>query len=129
MCFSSAVSLLFRSLRSSTGGESLFACRMDLDFIERIERIRLTSEEGEAITLRPIQQARTLEEHLLSIIGKFLTSRPLNQKATKDLLRSVWKLGNDLKMVVVGEGLIQFKFAMESQLRWVMNNGVLTIKL
>lgn len=41
----------------------------------------------------------------------------------KDLLQSVWKMGNDLKMVDVGDGLIQFKVAMESQLRWVMNNG------
>ena len=98
-------------------------CSMDSDFIERIERIKLTSEEGEAIAVRPVQRARTLEEHSLSVIGKFLTVRPFNQRAAKDLLRSVWKMGNDLKMVDVGGGLIQFKFAMESQLRWVMNNG------
>ena len=96
---------------------------MDSDFIERIEKIKLTLEEREAITVRPVQRARTLEEHSLSVIGKFLTSRPFNQKVAKDLLRSVWKMGNNLKMVDIGDGLIQFKFAMESQLRWVMNNG------
>ena len=32
-------------------------------------------------------------------------------------------MGNDLKMMDIRDGLIQFKFTMESQLRWVMNNG------
>ena len=88
-----------------------------------MERIKLTSEEGEAITIRPVHRVRTLAEHSLSVIGKFLTPRPLNQRETKDLLQSVWKMRNDLKMVDVGDGLIQFKFTIESQLRWVMNNG------
>nr|POE55108.1 hypothetical protein CFP56_35108 [Quercus suber] len=42
----------------------------------------------------------------------------------KNLLRSVWKLGHDLKIMDVGEGLLQFKFSMESQLNWVLNNGL-----
>ena len=39
------------------------------------------------------------------------------------MLRSVWKLGPDLKIIDVEEGLFQFKFALESQLTWVMSNG------
>ena len=35
----------------------------------------------------------------------------------------MWKFGQDLMITDVGEGLIQFKFALESQLMWVMNNG------
>ena len=31
--------------------------------------------------------------------------------------------GQDLKITNVGDRLIQFKFAMESQLLWVVNNG------
>ena len=96
---------------------------MDADFIERIERIKLTSKEGEAILVRPTQWARTLEEYLNNIIGKFLTARPINLRAAKNLLRAVWKMGNDLKITDVGEGLFQYKFALESQLRWVMDNG------
>ena len=42
---------------------------------------------------------------------------------TKNLLRSVWKMGNDLKIVDVGEGLFQFKFSIESQMKWVLDNG------
>ena len=47
----------------------------------------------------------------------------INLRATKNLLRSMWKLGDDLKIVDVGDGLLQFKFSMESQLSWVWNNG------
>lgn len=30
---------------------------------------------------------------------------------------------DDLKIVEVGDGLLQFKFTLESQLLWVWNNG------
>ena len=32
-------------------------------------------------------------------------------------------MGNDLTIIDVGDGLFQFKFALENQLRWVMDNG------
>lgn len=32
-------------------------------------------------------------------------------------------MGNDLKIADVGDGLVQFKFSLESQLVWVLNNG------
>ncbi|XP_065620728.1 uncharacterized protein LOC136063773 [Quercus suber] len=51
-------------------------------------------------------------------------TKPINLWAAKNLLRSVWKLGHDLKIKDVGEGLMQFKFSMESQLNWVLNNGL-----
>ena len=35
-------------------------------------------------------------------------------------------MGNDLKITDVGDGLFQFKFSMESQLKWVINNGPLS---
>ena len=41
----------------------------------------------------------------------------------KNLLRSIWKMGDDIKIIEVGEGLLQFKFSMESQLKWVVENG------
>ena len=36
----------------------------------------------------------------------------------------MWKLGSDLKIVEVGDGLLQFKFSLESQLRWVWDSGL-----
>ena len=38
--------------------------------------------------------------------------------------RVVWKMGLDLRIVDVGDGLFQFKFTLESQLKWVLNNGL-----
>ncbi|XP_075665086.1 uncharacterized protein LOC142634691 [Castanea sativa] len=96
---------------------------MNLDFIERLQRITLTSEEGEVITVRSDHREKILEECNLILIGRFFTAKPINLCAAKNLLRSVWKFGQDLKITDVGDGLIQFKFAMESQLLWVINNG------
>ncbi|KAK7857081.1 uncharacterized protein CFP56_019836 [Quercus suber] len=35
----------------------------------------------------------------------------------------MWKLGDDLKIVEIGNGLLQFKFSLESQLMWVWNKS------
>ena len=96
---------------------------MDSDFIERLQCIDLTSEEGEAITVRLDHHEKILEECNLNLISRFFTAKPINLHVAKNLLRSVWKFGQDLKITDVGDGLIQFKFAMESQLLWVVNNG------
>nr|POE88897.1 hypothetical protein CFP56_47450 [Quercus suber] len=66
---------------------------MDSDFIERLQRINLTSEEGKAITVRSDHHEKILEESNLSLIGRFLTAIPINLRAAKNLLRSVWKFG------------------------------------
>ena len=96
---------------------------MDLDVIERIQHITLTSEEDQPITVRVVHREKILEEYSLSLIGKFLSTRPVNLKAAKNILRSAWKIGSDLKIIDVVNGLLQFKFTLESQLRWVWDNG------
>ncbi|XP_050249322.1 uncharacterized protein LOC126696683 [Quercus robur] len=92
---------------------------MDTDFIERLQSIHLTEEEGEVIKVRSENRAKILEECSLSLMGHFHTMKPINLWVAKNLLRSVWKLGHDLKITDIGEGLMQFKFSMESQLKWV----------
>ena len=96
---------------------------MDSNFIERIQYISLTSEEEEPITIRTACEDEILEEYSLSLIGKFMTTRPFNARAAKNLLRPVWKMGSNLKIVDVGEGIFQFRFSLESQLQWVWDNG------
>ncbi|XP_075665388.1 uncharacterized protein LOC142635057 [Castanea sativa] len=96
---------------------------MEAEFLERIQNMTLTTDEDEVMPIRPTQRAKVLEEFSISLIGKFLTTKPINIRAVKNLLRSMWKLGEDLKIVEVGDGLLQFKFLMESQLMWVWNNG------
>ena len=96
---------------------------MDSDFIERLRRVSFTPEEGEVIQVRSEHRKQISEECSLSLLGRFLTTKQINLRAAKNLLRSVWKMGSDLKITNVGDGLIQFKFAIESQLVWVLNNG------
>ena len=96
---------------------------MDFDFIERLQKISLTVEEEGAIEVRVHHRKQALDECLLSLMGRFLSDKPPNLRAAKNLLRSVWRLGNDLKIVKVGDSLLQFKYSLDSQLRWVIDNG------
>ena len=72
--------------------------------------------EDEPITIRPVRRKEILEEYSLSLIGKFLKTRSINMRSAKNLQRLMWKMGDDLKVVEVGDGLLQFKFSLESQL-------------
>lgn len=96
---------------------------MDPNFLERLQKISLTEEETSDIAIRGSQRNQTLEECSLSVLGRFLSDKPLNLRAAKNLLRSIWKMGDDIKIIEVGEGLLQFKFSMESQLKWAVENG------
>ena len=96
---------------------------MDANVIDRLQQINLMSEEDEVITVRSERRDKTLEECFLNLLEEFLTPRPLNLRAAKNLLWFVWKMESDLKIIEVGDGLFQFKFALESQVSWVMNNG------
>jgi len=59
---------------------------MDSEFLDRIQKLQLTTEEDEAITIRPVRRKEILEEYSLSLIGKFLTTRSINMRAAKNLL-------------------------------------------
>ncbi|XP_075636949.1 uncharacterized protein LOC142609240 [Castanea sativa] len=96
---------------------------MEYDFLEKLQKISLTEEEELDITVQVNHRKEILEECFLSLLGQFLSNKPLNLRAAKNLLRTVWRLGNDLKIVEVGDGLLQFKFSLESQLKWVVDNG------
>ena len=96
---------------------------MDSKVIERLQSISLTETKGKVIALNPSRRTQTLDNCFLSLVGRFLTTRDVNHRATKNLLRSAWKLGNDLRIVDVGEGLYLFRFKLESQLQWVQDSG------
>ena len=87
---------------------------MDQDFIDRLQNIQLTEEEGEVVHIRSTSRENTIEDCSLTLLSRFLTTHPYNQRAAKTLLWSVWKLGNDLRIMDVGEGLFQFRFKLES---------------
>ncbi|XP_030962834.1 uncharacterized protein LOC115984080 isoform X2 [Quercus lobata] len=94
-----------------------------MDFIERLTE-DLTAEEDEVIMVRSEHREKTLEEWSLSLLGRFHTTELINFRAAENHLRSAWKMeGNDLTITDVGDGLFRFKFSMECQLKWVINNG------
>lgn len=97
---------------------------MDSDFIERLRKISLTKEEKMDIAVRANHRRETLEECSLNMIGRFLCNKPINLRAAKSLLWLVWRMGSDLKIVELGVGLLQFKFLLESQLKWIDDNGL-----
>ena len=78
---------------------------MDPEVIERLKCINLTAEEGEVSKVRLSQCEQILEENSLSLLGKFHTTRPYNKREVKTFLWSAWKLGQDLKIVEVDDGL------------------------
>ena len=73
---------------------------MDFDFIKRLQKISLTEEEEGAV--RGDHRKQVLDECSLSLMGRFLSKKPLNLRAEKNILGSVWKFGSDLKIVKVG---------------------------
>ena len=87
---------------------------MASDFINKLQSITLTEEEGEVIKVGVSQRERMLEECSLSLLGRFLTTRDFNLRVAKSMLRSMWRTGLDLRIVDVGDDLFQFKFTMES---------------
>ena len=96
---------------------------MDSDFIEQLQRIKLTTEEGEILKVRPSQREKIIVECSLSLFGRFLPKKPINWRAAKTLLRNTWKFGSDLRIIDVDEDLVQFKITMESKVQWVLNYG------
>ena len=95
---------------------------MELEVLEYIQSMKLTTDEDEVMAIRPVRRDKILE-FSLSLIGSFLTSKSINFRAAKNLIRSMWKLGDDLRIVEMGDGIFQFKFSLESQLAWVWNNS------
>ena len=87
-------------------------------FIDKLQIIMLTEEEDEVVIVGATHREKILEQCSLSLFGCFLTKRPYNQRATKELLRFVWKFGTDLRIVDVGDGLFQFNLSLLWKANW-----------
>ena len=58
------------------------------------------------------------------MFGKLLSDRQQNQRALKSTLQLVWKMRLDLRIVDVGNDILQFKFSSKYQMEWVEKNGL-----
>ena len=95
---------------------------MEQHLIDGLQHLRLTKEEEIQISVSEEDRAQVFEECSLSLFGKLLTDRKQNLRALKNTLRGAWKARSDLKIIEVGNSIIQFKFANEFQIQWVETN-------
>ena len=84
---------------------------MDPSILSSLQNLQLTKEEEEAIPISASNYPDLLEECSLSLFGRLLADRQQNQRALKNTLRSTWKMGSDMRIVEVGNNILQFKFS------------------
>ncbi|KAK7847250.1 hypothetical protein CFP56_006947 [Quercus suber] len=59
----------------------------------------------------------------LSLFGRLLSDRHQNQRALKSNLNAAWKMSSDLRIVEMGNNILQFKFSSRCQLEWIEKSG------
>ena len=96
---------------------------MDLSILYSLQNLQLTKEEEEVIPITITNSLGLLEECSLSLFGRLLSDRQQNQRALKNTLRSAWKMSSDMRIVEVGNNILQFKFSSKYQLEWVERCG------
>ena len=89
----------------------LICTDMEQELIEVLKNMQLMEEEEFQILISKEDEAQVIEECSLSLMRKLLTDRKQNLCALRNTLRIVWKIGQDLKIVEVGNDIFQFKFA------------------
>lgn len=95
---------------------------MDQIVTEGLQKLQLTKEE-EDIPITVASRLKLLKECHLSLFGRLLSERQKNQWALKSTLRSAWKMGSELRIVEVGNNILQFKFNSKYQIEWVERSG------
>ena len=97
---------------------------MEQAVLDGLQNLQLTKEEEDSIQISSHSRSELLEECHLSLFGKLLSDWQQNQHALKSTLRSIWRMGSDLRIVEVGNDILQFKFCSKHQLEdWVEKNG------
>ena len=59
---------------------------MDSNFVQKLQNIKLTEDEGEVIKVGTVHRDKMLEECFLDLLGRFFINRSFNQRAAKTLL-------------------------------------------
>ena len=85
--------------------------------------LKLTKEEEEDIVIANSNSSGIFEECSLSLFGRLLSDCHQNLRALKNSLKVAWKMGSDLRIVEVGNNILQFKFGSRCQLEWVEKSG------
>ena len=86
---------------------------MDDDVADSLEKMKLTIEEEEIISILDEGRLDAIDSCNLSLIGKFLTCKPFNRMAEKSTIQQAWGLNDSLQISKVRPNLFQFKFQLE----------------
>ena len=93
------------------------------DVADSLGNMKLTSDEEEIIPISDEGRVQAMESCSLSLIGKFLTCKTFNKRATMTTLRRAWGLENSLQIIEVGLNLFQFKFQIEFDMACILQDG------
>ena len=86
---------------------------MDDDVADSLEKMKLTIEDEEIISILDKGRLDAIESCNLSLIGKLLTCKPFNRMAAKNTIQRAWGLNDSLQISKVRPNLFQFKFQLE----------------
>ena len=81
---------------------------MDDDVADRLEKMKLTMEEEETISISDDGRMEAIESCNLSLMGKFVTCKPFNKMAAKTTIQQAWGLNESMQILEVGPNLFQF---------------------
>ena len=59
---------------------------MESEVLERIQNMKLTTDEDEAMTIRSMKRDEILVEFFLNLVGRVLTLKQINLRAAKNVL-------------------------------------------
>ena len=91
--------------------------------IRSLENMKLTTEKEEVISISDEGRQEEIESSSQSLIGKFLTCKPFNKRATQSTLKRARGLENKVQVVEVKANLFQFKFQTEFDMERVLKGG------
>lgn len=96
---------------------------MEDEVIDGLRNMKLTSEEEEIIPISDEGRLEAIESCSLSLLGKFLTCKPFNNRVAKITLKRAWSLEDRMHITEVGPNLFQFKFQSEFDMSKVLSGG------
>lgn len=96
---------------------------MEHEVVNQLQNLQLTKVEEEDTLIANMSRPDLIEECSLNLFGHLLTERHQNLQALKNTLRVAWKMGSDLRIIEVGNNILQFKFNSMFQLEWVERSG------
>nr|POE79286.1 hypothetical protein CFP56_15228 [Quercus suber] len=72
---------------------------MEKEVVENLQKLQLTKEEEEDISISQCHKLELIEECTLNLFGRLLSDRHQNIRALKSTLRAAWKMGSGVLIV------------------------------